>query len=138
VLPLPPSLIGFGGATSDKGNSGPFYVGSGLAIVSAILVLFLKPLSADGMKQEDEEVRKRKNLSPLPEMSLTLQCLFFLFLFFAAAVLHSSARTSLHMASTLLYWAPKTWTRALMAELSMRRKVLTRKKSLSPLRFRLE
>lgn len=47
---------GFGGPSSDRGNSGPFFVASGLVIISALLTLFLKPMTADGMKREDEEV----------------------------------------------------------------------------------
>jgi len=69
----------FGGPDSLRGNTGPFWVGSGefplsrvfacilpsgyiddilgLAILSAIVVfLFVKPLTTDGMIQEDEEV----------------------------------------------------------------------------------
>ncbi|GJJ08034.1 hypothetical protein Clacol_002241 [Clathrus columnatus] len=48
----------FGGADSDRGNSGPFFVGSGLAILSALITfVFVRPLNADGMKREDEEFR---------------------------------------------------------------------------------
>jgi len=48
----------FGGASSLKGTTGPFWVASGLAIVSAIVIfLFVKPLSHDGMVAEDEAFR---------------------------------------------------------------------------------
>ncbi|KAF9223445.1 MFS general substrate transporter [Gyrodon lividus] len=48
----------FGGADSAKGNTGPFWVGSGLAILSALVVSFLvRPLTHDGMEEEDEKFR---------------------------------------------------------------------------------
>ena len=41
-----------------KGNTGPFWIGSGLAVLSAIVTfLFIKPLSHDGMVEEDKAVR---------------------------------------------------------------------------------
>lgn len=47
----------FGGPDSVKGNSGPFYVGSGLAVLSALITFFfIQPLSHDGMKAEDQAV----------------------------------------------------------------------------------
>lgn len=47
----------FGGPNSVKGNSGPFYVGSGLAILSALVTFFfIQPLSHDGMQVEDQAV----------------------------------------------------------------------------------
>lgn len=52
-------MIAFGGAKSTKGNTGPFWVGSGLAILSAIVVFFfIRPLSADSMTKEDAEFRR--------------------------------------------------------------------------------
>ncbi|KAG1747157.1 major facilitator superfamily domain-containing protein [Suillus paluster] len=49
----------FGGSSSDKGNTGPFWIGSGLAILSAIIVFFLvKPLDPDGIKEEDAKFRE--------------------------------------------------------------------------------
>jgi hypothetical protein len=49
----------FGGSKTARGNTGPFWVGSGLAIFSALVVLFLvKPLSHDGMVAEDAAFRK--------------------------------------------------------------------------------
>lgn len=48
---------GFGGPSTEKGNTGPFWIGSGLAILSAIVTFVLvKPLTHDGMKAEDEAV----------------------------------------------------------------------------------
>lgn len=48
----------FGGANTTKGNTGPFWVGSALAIVSAVTTFFLvRPLSHDGMVEEDEKFR---------------------------------------------------------------------------------
>ena len=48
----------FGGADSTKGNTGPFWVGSGLAVFSALTTLLLiRPLSHDGMLDEDEKFR---------------------------------------------------------------------------------
>jgi len=55
---FPPMIKAFGGANTDKGNTGPFWVGSGLAIFSAIIIFFfVRPLSADSMAQEDREFR---------------------------------------------------------------------------------
>lgn len=49
----------FGGSKSPRGNTGPFWVGSGLAVFSAILTAFLiRPLSHDGMLEEDEKFRQ--------------------------------------------------------------------------------
>ncbi|KAL4062220.1 major facilitator superfamily domain-containing protein [Scleroderma citrinum] len=49
----------FGGSSSAKGDTGPFWIGSGLAILSAIVTFFLvEPLSHDGMKAEDEAFRQ--------------------------------------------------------------------------------
>lgn len=50
-------ITDFGGSSSVKGNTGPFWVASGLAVLSAIIVIFLvKPLTHDGMKEEDAKV----------------------------------------------------------------------------------
>ncbi|KIM84250.1 hypothetical protein PILCRDRAFT_6519 [Piloderma croceum F 1598] len=49
----------FGGAGTTKGNTGPFWVGSGLAVVSALTTyFFIRPLSHDGMAAEDIEFRE--------------------------------------------------------------------------------
>lgn len=55
---FPPMIDAFGGSDSTKGNTGPFWVGSGLAIFSALITFFfIRPLSADGMTKEDAEFR---------------------------------------------------------------------------------
>lgn len=47
----------FGGADSVRGNTGPFWVGYGLAVFSAIITFFfIKPLDTDSMKEEDRLV----------------------------------------------------------------------------------
>jgi len=57
VWAFPPMIDAFGGAESVKGNTGPFWVGSGLAIFSALITFFMiRPLGADGMKEEEEKV----------------------------------------------------------------------------------
>ncbi|KAI5990092.1 major facilitator superfamily domain-containing protein [Pisolithus albus] len=49
----------FGGSKTEKGNTGPFWIASGLAIVSALVTfLLVKPLTHDGMKAEDEAFRQ--------------------------------------------------------------------------------
>ncbi|KIY72410.1 MFS Git1p-related glycerophosphoinositol and glycerophosphocholine permease [Cylindrobasidium torrendii FP15055 ss-10] len=56
---FPPMIEAFGGASTARGNTGPFWVGSGLAVLSAIITfLFIKPLDHDGMVLEDLEFRK--------------------------------------------------------------------------------
>jgi MFS family permease len=56
---FPVMIADFGGSSSPKGNTGPFWVGSGLAILSATVVYFLvKPLVHDGMKEEDAKFRE--------------------------------------------------------------------------------
>ena len=55
---FPPIIDAFGGDTTTRGNTGPFWIGSGLALLSAAITLFfVKPLTADGMVKEDEEFR---------------------------------------------------------------------------------
>jgi len=56
---FPPMIKAFGGATTNKGNTGPFWVGSGLAILSALVTFFfIRPLSHDGMAAEDQAFRE--------------------------------------------------------------------------------
>ncbi|KAJ4480012.1 putative metabolite transporter [Lentinula aciculospora] len=56
---FPPMIEAFGGDTTVRGNTGPFWVGSGLAVLSAIVTfLFIRPLSHDGMAEEDEKFRQ--------------------------------------------------------------------------------
>lgn len=48
----------FGGDDTTRGNTGPFWVGSGLAVLSAIITFVLiRPLSHDGMVKEDDDFR---------------------------------------------------------------------------------
>jgi len=55
---FPHIVLGFGGADSNRGNSGPFFVGSGLAVVSLLVTFFfVHPLTVDGMQAEDEAFR---------------------------------------------------------------------------------
>ncbi|KZP13573.1 MFS Git1p-related glycerophosphoinositol and glycerophosphocholine permease [Athelia psychrophila] len=55
---FPPMINAFGGPESTKGNTGPFWVASGLAVFSAIITFFfIRPLSHDGMAAEDEAFR---------------------------------------------------------------------------------
>ncbi|KAM6504461.1 Major facilitator superfamily domain containing protein [Amanita muscaria] len=56
---FPPMIKAFGGDTTARGNTGPFWVGSGLAILSALIVFFfLKPIGHDGMEEEDRQFRE--------------------------------------------------------------------------------
>jgi len=56
---FPPMIDAFGGAATDRGNTGPFWVGSGLAILSALITFFfIRPLSHDGMADEDAKFRE--------------------------------------------------------------------------------
>jgi hypothetical protein len=49
----------FGGSSSNRGNTGPFWIGSGLAIVSALITFFfVRPLSHDGLVEEDRAFRE--------------------------------------------------------------------------------
>ncbi|KAF7312065.1 MFS Git1p-related glycerophosphoinositol [Mycena indigotica] len=55
---FPPMIDAFSKHGSDKGDTGPFWVGSGLAIFSALITFFfIVPLSHDGMAKEDAEFR---------------------------------------------------------------------------------
>ena len=57
VIAFPPIITAFGGSDSNRGNTGPFWVGSGLAVFSAIVTfVFIKPLDQDGMAEEDRLV----------------------------------------------------------------------------------
>lgn len=49
----------FGGSNTVRGNTGPFWIGSGLAILSALITLFfIRPLTHDGMAEEDRKFRE--------------------------------------------------------------------------------
>ncbi|KAJ2922545.1 hypothetical protein H1R20_g14539, partial [Candolleomyces eurysporus] len=56
---FPPIIEAFGGASSTRGNTGPFWIASGLAILSATTAFFfITPLSHDGMEKEDRAFRE--------------------------------------------------------------------------------
>jgi len=56
---FPPIIDAFGGPDSLKGNTGPFWIGSALAILSALVTLFfVKPLTQDGLELEDRLFRE--------------------------------------------------------------------------------
>jgi MFS family permease len=56
---FPPMIDAFGGSNSTRGNTGPFWVGSGMAILSALVTFFfIKPIDTDGMEREDREFRE--------------------------------------------------------------------------------
>jgi len=56
---FPAIVNAFGGPTSDKGNTGPFWIASGFAILSALIVVFfVQPLTTDGMVLEDAQFRE--------------------------------------------------------------------------------
>ncbi|KAF8874001.1 putative metabolite transporter [Infundibulicybe gibba] len=56
---LPIMIDTFGGPESLKGNTGPFWIGSGLAVLSALVtIFFIRPLSHDGMEEEDRLFRE--------------------------------------------------------------------------------
>ncbi|KIP08049.1 hypothetical protein PHLGIDRAFT_127292 [Phlebiopsis gigantea 11061_1 CR5-6] len=55
---FPAIIDDFGGSATDRGATGPFWIGSGLAVLSALVTFFLiRPLSHDGMVEEDEKFR---------------------------------------------------------------------------------
>jgi len=48
----------FGGPTTARGNSGPFFVGSGLAALSGIIcLLFVPRMDQDCIQEEDSKFR---------------------------------------------------------------------------------
>ncbi|KAG5735658.1 hypothetical protein E4T56_gene4080 [Termitomyces sp. T112] len=48
----------FGGAGSVRGNTGPFWIASGLCVVGALVsVFFVHPLTQEGIEREDREFR---------------------------------------------------------------------------------
>ncbi|KAI0302380.1 major facilitator superfamily domain-containing protein [Multifurca ochricompacta] len=56
---FPVIINDFGGASSDRGNTGPFWIGSGLAVLSALITLFfVRPLTHDGLLEEDKAFRE--------------------------------------------------------------------------------
>jgi len=56
---FPQIIKDFGGSSSARANTGPFWIGSGLAILSALVTFFwIRPLTHDGMAEEDEKFRE--------------------------------------------------------------------------------
>ncbi|KAF9063053.1 MFS Git1p-related glycerophosphoinositol and glycerophosphocholine permease [Rhodocollybia butyracea] len=56
---FPQIIIDFGGASTTKGNTGPFWIASGLAVLSAIITyFFIQPIHTDGMAEEDAKFRE--------------------------------------------------------------------------------
>ncbi|KAG5715069.1 hypothetical protein E4T56_gene3961, partial [Termitomyces sp. T112] len=55
---FPPIVKAFGGAGSVRGNTGPFWIASGLCVVGALVsVFFVHPLTQEGIEREDREFR---------------------------------------------------------------------------------
>ncbi|PPQ65301.1 hypothetical protein CVT26_000261 [Gymnopilus dilepis] len=56
---LPQLIKDFGGDGTLRGNTGPFWVGSAMAVASALVTFFfIKPIETDGMVREDREFRE--------------------------------------------------------------------------------
>ncbi|KDR66127.1 hypothetical protein GALMADRAFT_1362261 [Galerina marginata CBS 339.88] len=56
---FPPMIDAFGGADTARGNTGPFWVGSAMAILSAIVTFyFVHPVDTDEMVLEDHKFRE--------------------------------------------------------------------------------
>ncbi|EJD34786.1 MFS Git1p-related glycerophosphoinositol and glycerophosphocholine permease [Auricularia subglabra TFB-10046 SS5] len=56
---FPPIIDAFAKRGPDQANTGPFWVGSGLAILSAaVTFFFIVPLTHDGMAEEDRQFRE--------------------------------------------------------------------------------
>jgi MFS family permease len=56
---FPPIIDAFGGSSTVRGNTGPFWIGSGCALLSAFITFFfITPLTMDGMEKEDREFRE--------------------------------------------------------------------------------
>jgi len=56
---FPAIIDDFGGSSTNRGNTGPFWVGSGLAVLSALITFFfIRPLSHDGLLEEDRIFRE--------------------------------------------------------------------------------
>ncbi|KAF9447938.1 MFS Git1p-related glycerophosphoinositol and glycerophosphocholine permease [Macrolepiota fuliginosa MF-IS2] len=56
---FPPIVNAFGGPTTTRGNTGPFWIGSALALFSAVIVLFfVQPVPHDGLIEEDRAFRE--------------------------------------------------------------------------------
>ena len=59
AFPAFPAIItDFGGSTTNAGNTGPFWIGSGLAVLNILITLALiRPVMHNGMEDEDEKFR---------------------------------------------------------------------------------
>ncbi|KAH0581720.1 hypothetical protein H2248_011404 [Termitomyces sp. 'cryptogamus'] len=56
---FPPIVKAFGGSETVKGNTGPFWIASGLCVFGALVsILFVHPLTPEGIAREDCEFRK--------------------------------------------------------------------------------
>ncbi|KDR69680.1 hypothetical protein GALMADRAFT_145393 [Galerina marginata CBS 339.88] len=74
-LSFPSMIDAFGGPSSTRGNTGPFWVGSGMAILRALITFFffVSPIDTDGMVIEDSKIREylEVNGSDTAAMGLT-------------------------------------------------------------------
>ncbi|PFH49612.1 hypothetical protein AMATHDRAFT_118615, partial [Amanita thiersii Skay4041] len=58
-IAFPPLIDAFGGPNSPRGYTGPFWVASGLAVLSVIIAyFFVEPLTQDGIEEEDRKFRE--------------------------------------------------------------------------------
>jgi len=56
---FPPMIDAFGGPKTTRGNTGPFWVASGLSLLCALITYFwVHPLTNDGMIEEDRAFRE--------------------------------------------------------------------------------
>ncbi|KAG5725573.1 putative metabolite transport protein, partial [Termitomyces sp. T112] len=56
---FPPIVTAFGGSETVRGNTGPFWIASGLCIFGALVSLFfVHPLTPEGIMREDHEFRE--------------------------------------------------------------------------------
>ncbi|KAG6919884.1 hypothetical protein DXG01_015592 [Tephrocybe rancida] len=56
---FPPIIKAFGGPDTVRGNTGPFWIASGLCVLSALVTLFfIHPLTEEGIAREDREFRE--------------------------------------------------------------------------------
>ncbi|KIK62448.1 hypothetical protein GYMLUDRAFT_499958 [Collybiopsis luxurians FD-317 M1] len=56
---FPAIIDAFGGSSTARGNTGPFWIGSALALLSATITLFfIQPIQTDGMAEEDALFRE--------------------------------------------------------------------------------
>lgn len=56
---FPPIVEVFGGSETLRGNTGPFWIASGLAMFGALIAfLFIHPLTEEGIVKEDRDFRE--------------------------------------------------------------------------------